>query len=327
MTRKGHSDQPRLVVGIDEAGFGPRLGPLVVTRTAFVSGSGSLEEKLAAAVSRNASARGSRLRVDDSKQIYKGRKGLDTLEKTALSFWCTARGAMPGRLEDLLAPVLAKPLDLTAAPWYGALPLALPLPVAARREEISPSQRLLAETCRSAEVRFAGFRSCLIPEPCFNDGVEVWDSKARFLAELVLDLIGSLPDSCSDLDVEIYVDKLGGRNRYGEILASRLDPASIETEEESRALSRYIAREKGRTVSIEFVRSGDSKHLPVALASIFSKYLREIFMILFNTFWKRHQPGIRPTAGYPLDASRFLDEITRTAEEAGVDLAALVRQR
>lgn len=315
------------MVGIDEAGLGPRLGPLVVTRTAFIAGPDSLETALAGAVSKQAALEENRLRVDDSKLVYRGGRGFAALEKTALAFWQAAHGAMPCSVGDLLTPVLAAELDLTASPWYGPAPRDLPLPLAVTGQSVADAGRLLAETCRGSGVRFSGFRTFVILEPLFNRRIAELDCKAHFLGGLVLDLIGSLPDGTEELDVEIFVDKLGGRNRYGELLGSRIDPHCLEAEEESRALSRYTVREKCRNVTIRFVRSGDRLHMPVALASIFSKYVREIFMNLFNTFWKGLQPGIRPTAGYPVDATRFLDEITRTAEEAGIDMAALVRQR
>jgi hypothetical protein len=40
-----------------------------------------------------------------------------------------------------------------------------------------------------------------------------------------------------------------------------------------------------------------------------AKYLRELAMKAFNQFWQQHVPGLKPTAGYPVDARRFRAEI------------------
>ena len=37
----------------------------------------------------------------------------------------------------------------------------------------------------------------------------------------------------------------------------------------------------------------------VALASIVSKTVRELWMDVFNAYWLARMPGLRPTAGYP----------------------------
>jgi rRNA pseudouridine-1189 N-methylase Emg1 (Nep1/Mra1 family) len=42
---------------------------------------------------------------------------------------------------------------------------------------------------------------------------------------------------------------------------------------------------------------------------MFSKYIRELLMKRFNHFWKSQVPNIKPTAGYPEDAKRFITEI------------------
>ena len=40
-----------------------------------------------------------------------------------------------------------------------------------------------------------------------------------------------------------------------------------------------------------------------------AKYLRELAMRVENNFWCRRVAGLRPTAGYPVDARRFKAEI------------------
>lgn len=54
---------------------------------------------------------------------------------------------------------------------------------------------------------------------------------------------------------------------------------------------------------------GGERHLPTALASMLAKYLREREMRAWNAYWTKRLPGLRPTAGYPVDALRFRSEI------------------
>ena len=68
------------------------------------------------------------------------------------------------------------------------------------------------------------------------------------------------------------------------------------------------------------------QHLPIALASIFGKYIRELLMICFNAFWQARLPDLKPTAGYYQDALRFLADIKPAMTSLGTDRAILVRE-
>ena len=67
--------------------------------------------------------------------------------------------------------------------------------------------------------------------------------------------------------------------------------------------------------------------MPTALASIVSKYFRELFMIAVNDFWCARVPNLRRTAGYYQDGKRFLNDISGAVDQAAVDRAILVRSR
>ena len=69
------------------------------------------------------------------------------------------------------------------------------------------------------------------------------------------------------------------------------------------------------------------RHLPVAVASMVSKYVREASMEAFNRYWRRHLPELRPTKGYPIDARRFRREIAAMQAELGIADAVLWRER
>jgi len=93
-------------VGIDEAGYGPNLGPLVMTAVVAEStGDGGDEPRggrdldfwgeLAATVDR-AGGDPDRLWVDDSKAILRGGKGRDRLETACLAAVHAAANEVPG---------------------------------------------------------------------------------------------------------------------------------------------------------------------------------------------------------------------------------------
>jgi hypothetical protein len=58
-----------------------------------------------------------------------------------------------------------------------------------------------------------------------------------------------------------------------------------------------------------------------------SKYLRELLMLEFNRFWCGQVPGLKPTAGYPGDSSRFFAAIQPALERLGLPEEAVWRRR
>jgi len=95
--------------------------------------------------------------------------------------------------------------------------------------------------------------------------------------------------------------------------------------EEGEQASRYEAEPAGRRLSVSFIPRADGAHLCVALASMVSKYLRELFMGELNAFWQARVPGLAPTAGYPGDAPRYLEAIRPAADALGLTRESIWR--
>ena len=89
---------------------------------------------------------------------------------------------------------------------------------------------------------------------------------------------------------------------------------------EDAARSRYSLAENA---IVQFMPEAESAHLPVALASMVAKYVRELSMARFNRYWCGRVPELKPTAGYSTDARRWLDEMREVLEPA--ERAAMVR--
>src|SRR5262249_26392958 len=96
---------------------------------------------------------------------------------------------------------------------------------------------------------------------------------------------------------------------------------------EGAQASQYTIRTNSRRLDATFTPEADNNYLLVAIASMAAKYLRELCMQLFNSFWTTRIPGLEPTAGYPGDASRFWKEIRPVCDRLGFAHDTLWRQR
>ncbi|HVS72569.1 MAG TPA: hypothetical protein VHQ47_15035, partial [Phycisphaerae bacterium] len=88
-----------IVAGIDEAGYGPLLGPLVVSAAGFelagvaldveaeLGGAGCLWKLLKGAVAKKAPAKKGRVLVADSKIVHAQAEGVRLLERGVLAFF------------------------------------------------------------------------------------------------------------------------------------------------------------------------------------------------------------------------------------------------
>jgi ribonuclease HII len=221
-----------------------------------------------------------------------------------------------------LAPDAVQPM--LKAPWYhdydGRVPIYAELP------ELQRLIRALEEATQQAEVELVELVSRVVFPDEFNDLVRHYDSKGAALTHLTLELVTRLIAPLEEGPISIVCDKHGGRNCYGRALAQHFPDPLIEVRGESRTQSVYRFGPPDRRVEFRFCVRAES-HLQVALASMAAKYLRELAMRAFNSFWRDRVADLRPTAGYPEDAKRFKAEIAAVQRELGIDDHLLWRER
>ncbi len=95
---------------------------------------------------------------------------------------------------------------------------------------------------------------------------------------------------------------------------------------ETATISRYILSRAGSKVTVSFATEADGRFLPVALASMLAKYVRELLMLRLNRFFRARIPQLKPTAGYFSDGRRYLTEIKPLMKRLHVTQSQLVRQ-
>lgn len=318
------------IVGIDEAGLGPLLGPLVISAVGLHISDGladaDLWELLSEAINRSPKRHSSKVVIADSKKLYRGGRGnLPYLERGSLVGYFLFYNELPQSLRDFIDKICIDSKVYNRHKWYSFTDI--PLPYVLTQDSIELSCSLLAQCLANMNARFSYLKAIVITEGRFNELVDSIGNKSEIvfsqLIRLIADIIGS---SVSDGRIRIYIDRQGSRKSYLEGLLKSFPEYNIRVLTETESESRYILSSERKEVLLGFLTRGENRSFLISWASIVSKYIRELFMRLFNEYWQSHLPQLRPTAGYFVDGKRFIADIECVLRKLAVDKMELVRK-
>ncbi len=309
-------------IGIDEAGYGPKLGPLVMTSVAVETSGSNRPDFWANSAGEIGKARdpAAALWIDDSKAIYQLKNGFERLEEGVLAAFAAAGlGAArtyPELLDAARAPGETRDDDEISY-WCDKQALKIPIDLSEDRILRTVANRYFEKT----GLRIVAVRSITLGPARFNSGLTGDNTKADVHASVFCKLIAAERDDPAADSATIVCDKHGGRRFYQEMLAEVFPGVWIDRGGESATRSDYSVRLEGsRRFDLSFRARADGDDSIVALSSMISKLLREYWMILFNSFWLDRIPGLKPTAGYPGDAERFRSSTEPIARELGLPI-------
>ncbi len=276
-----------LCTGIDEAGLGPLLGPLgIVAASAWIDDPALLTRRIRAA----------RTGVKDSKQIHQT-GDIAPLERMALAAISWLTGSEPGTAAEVFALLGEDEPARAVTPWM-ADAREIRLPVAATK---IPRWRIDG-------VVPQGVRGCLVHPSRFNASARAGRNKHELELECLRALLHALPTAAHPMDT--IADRLGGRRYYRDFLQECWPSAMVMIEdEELPRRSGYRVEHAGFAHRVAFCVEGESVSCLAAMASCVAKYARELHMMMLNRWWCGRFAGLKPTAGYTVDARRWLHQI------------------
>ncbi len=319
-----------LVIGVDEAGYGPNLGPLVIAATAWYVPEWPFDwyARWSDCVRRSPNESPQKLLVADSKTAYRGGGDLQLLECAALALarQIPAIRTTPTNqfLTDLQSVGLTHPAPFEPAEFFDD-PQPLELPSAASPDAIQEHAERVRAASERDRVQLLALAARIIAPVEFNGLLLQYGNKGGVLTASTLQLVQRMLGLHTD-HAEVYCDRHGGRAYYAGLLQQYLTSQLVSVVRENARDSCYRWQEGSRQCQIRFTVGGEAE-LPAAAASMIAKYVRELLMGNWNRFWRRHDANLRPTAGYPADAKRFLQDIRPIQQRLAITDDCVWRRR
>lgn len=304
-----------IVVGVDENGLGPRLGPLVVTAVTLRTRSYNAQRVRVAA---------ERAGVSDSKQTA-GFGKMAAAESLALALVERLTGARVRSADGLIGAValgglieLRAPCPADSAPQCWREDVALP----AFGGDAARGAEMLG-ALEAAGLRAERVRSEILCPGVLNEKFAAGDSKLAVdlhaFERLLVDARRAVPGA-----IDALCGMVGGIRKYTEHFGTfRAEDVTALAEE--RAFAAYSVAAIGR---VRFEVDADALHTPVAVASMVGKYVRELWMERQNRFYAALDDALPRPSGYhdPVTA-RFVEGSEPLRRRLGIVDACFERDR
>ncbi|MHC4757183.1 MAG: ribonuclease H family protein [Planctomycetota bacterium] len=315
-------------VGIDEAGFGPILGPLVVSSCAFsVSDhliSADLWQLLRKSVAKKKKALAGRLIVTDSKKAYNRRTGIKNLKRTVLAFLgCLEKN--PQTLNQLLTILCPDFLGRSDTyPWYKNCDS---FEISVDETDVAIASGALKDDMKNSGIEFLDLNSCCLDVSHYNKMVKAVNNKSSVLFTAASRLMKNAFETSPNQQLHILIDRQGGRVHYRNILQRMFPDMELKILHEKTTRSSYELKSNTRKMNLHFIVGADMKFLPVSLASMVSKFVRELLVENINSYFACRCSDLKPTAGYWKDGLRFIKDLRKNNPSLEINMGQLVRCR
>ncbi|HEX5656566.1 MAG TPA: hypothetical protein VFX59_05195 [Polyangiales bacterium] len=303
-----------IIVGVDENGLGPLLGPLVTTAA-------SLELKRYRP--EHHAEVGRALGIDDSKATA-GFGQMALAEGLALALIEQLSGVLPTDIDALFEALLLDAPEALRTPCpAGSRPqcwsVSIPLPCFGG--DIEAGRQVLRKLAR-AGLRPLHVRSALACTGSLNTRLRKGQSRVEvdleLMERLVLDARTRSPE-----DVRAICGMVGGIRNY----IARMRHFPLRGVSPARAQRPTLAFDVQGVGHVRFEIDADANHLPVALASMVGKYVRELAMERQNRFYRGHDDSLAEVSGYhdPV-TQRFVIASSALRTSLGIDDACFRRR-
>ena len=204
---------PTILIATDEAGYGPKLGPLVITATVWEIPGQCTDEvtlnEFFAPLRTPYEGPDGPVVVDDSKAVFKPSQGLSALH-TAVSAAIRWSGKRTENLIDWISVIAAKDVEsILQTPWFEDL--------GSERFLGGDETDALVDQWSQSGLRLLNVSSRIISARQFNSRCADGFNKADLLSESTIGLVRSVVDSVGSesQQVIVFCDRHGGRRYYG----------------------------------------------------------------------------------------------------------------
>ena len=317
-----------VIVGIDEAGFGPILGPLVISSSTFLLPHHLLTSDLWQVLKKSVADRrrhlAGRVLIADSKKAFSKSLGIKHLQRTVLAC-LKCLGKEPATLTELLSLVSADCLErLNSYPWYKD---AGGRRILADKTDVAIASSVLQDDLTSNKLKLLELKSCCLDVAYYNKMVTAVRNKGSVLFTATCALINSAFDNFGADGLHIIIDRQGGRVRYCRVLQRMFPDMQLKILKETPAASSYELLRDGKQMRLHFAVGADDRFLAVALASMLSKFLRQLLIENINRYFTGFHTELKPTAGYWKDGLRFIEDLKQNIPHVAYDSNQLIRCR